>query len=117
MARTSVPTSTPKASGAASKKTVVASQPPPNSKGTKRVIFQVAAPHARKVVVCGSFNAWQPGKHPLKRDAAGVWKTQVFLKPGTYEYRYVVDGEWWDDPEATERVPNDFGSLNCVRKI
>jgi hypothetical protein len=28
-----------------------------------------------------------------------------------------VDGEWRDDPNCTERVPNPFGSENCVLHV
>jgi len=37
--------------------------------------------------------------------------------PGRYEYRFVVDGQWRDDPACTERVPNGFGSENCVLRV
>lgn len=83
----------------------------------KRVTFKLAAPEATEVSLCGSFNDWTPGRTTLKRDASGTWKIQVSLAPGTYEYRYVVDGEWRDDPDATWRVPNSFGTENCVRSI
>ena len=50
-------------------------------------------------------------------DATGTWKTQVSLLPGTYEYRFVVDGEWRDDPECPLRVENPFATQNCVRIV
>jgi hypothetical protein len=28
-----------------------------------------------------------------------------------------VDGEWYDDPECDHRVPNGFGSCNCLRLV
>jgi 1,4-alpha-glucan branching enzyme len=86
-------------------------------KGRKRVVFKIAAPQASEVSVCGSFNDWEPGRNVLKKADGGVWKVQLQLEPGTYEYRYVVDGEWRDDPDATWRVPNEFGSENCVRNV
>ncbi|MDA1278233.1 MAG: hypothetical protein O2960_29915 [Verrucomicrobia bacterium] len=30
------------------------------------------------------------------------------------EYRFVVDGEWVDDPVATELTPNSHGTMNAV---
>jgi 1,4-alpha-glucan branching enzyme len=83
----------------------------------KRAVFRLFAPHAREVELCGNFNDWERARNPLKKDPAGVWKTQLLLTPGTYEYRYVVDGEWWDDPEAADRVPNGFGTQNCLRTV
>lgn len=108
-------TAAPRANGA--KKAVIAAPvvEPPASR--KRVTFKIVAPQASDVKLAGSFNAWDPISHSLKKDAAGVWKLQVALAPGTYEYRYLVDGEWRDDPDANLRVPNPFGSENCVREI
>ena len=30
---------------------------------------------------------------------------------------FVVDGEWQDDPLCHERVPNGFGSENCILHV
>jgi 1,4-alpha-glucan branching enzyme len=91
---------------------------PVASKATKRrVSFKINAPAAEQVFLSGSFNDWRYDATPLKKDATGCWKTQVSLSPGTYEYRFVVDGAWLDDPECPLRVENPFGSQNCVRIV
>jgi 1,4-alpha-glucan branching enzyme len=72
------------------------------------------APHATTVFVAGDFNRWGAGDLRLRRDQTGIWKIQLWLPPGRYEYRFIVDGEWQDDPHAATRIPNDFGSSNCV---
>jgi hypothetical protein len=53
----------------------------------------------------------------MKPVGGGLWKVQVSLAPGTYHYRFLVDGEWRDDPECTLRVPNPFGTENAVREV
>jgi 1,4-alpha-glucan branching enzyme len=53
----------------------------------------------------------------LKKQPSGVWKATIPLEPGTHEYRFIVDGQWCDDPEATMRVRNAFASENCVRMV
>ena len=53
----------------------------------------------------------------MKKDKKGIWKVSVPLEPGRYEYRFWVDGDWADDPNAQERVENPFGSQNCVRTV
>ena len=80
----------------------------------KRVYFTLQAPGADDVRVLGSFNGWDA--RPLKRQKDGVWKTWTSLEPGTYEYRYLVDGDWMNAPEADE-VENPFGSTNCVERV
>jgi hypothetical protein len=41
----------------------------------------------------------------------------VPLPPGTYHYRFLVDGEWRDDPVCPLHVPNIFGSQDAVRIV
>jgi 1,4-alpha-glucan branching enzyme len=72
------------------------------------------APKAETVFVAGDFNHWRARDLRLRRDQTGSWKVQVWLRPGRYEYRFIVDGEWQDNPHASIRVPNDFGSSNRV---
>ena len=86
---------------------------------TRRVVveFKCEAPQAEKVYVAGDFNHWRAGNDRLCRDEAGIWKTHLRLQPGRYQYRFIVDGEWQDDPHASTRVPNEFGSNNCVLDV
>jgi 1,4-alpha-glucan branching enzyme len=83
----------------------------------KRRIVALDAPDAQTAAVTGSFCGWDPVAHPLKRNRHGVWKTTLMLPPGHYEYRFLVDGQWQDDPTCPERIPNPFGSENCVFQV
>ncbi len=47
----------------------------------------------------------------------GTWAKELILAPGRHEYRFVVDGEWVDDPAATDYVPNPFGGMNAVLTV
>jgi 1,4-alpha-glucan branching enzyme len=47
----------------------------------------------------------------------GVWKASVSLQPGTYHYRFLVDGEWRDDPNCELHVPNPYGTQDSVRIV
>ncbi len=80
----------------------------------KKVAFTKVAPEAQNVFLAGNFNNWDINSHPLKRGAKGIWKASVSLMPGVYEYRFLVDGEWQNDPNCTDFVPNSYGSENCV---
>jgi 1,4-alpha-glucan branching enzyme len=79
--------------------------------------FAITAPGATRVALVGDFTHWQEKPIAMKPLGGGVWKAQVSLPPGTYHYRFLVDGEWRDDPECTLRVPNPYGSENAVRKV
>lgn len=83
----------------------------------KKVQFELSAPEAREVFVAGEFNNWDARATPLKKDKNGVWKITFPLTPGRYEYRFLTDGKWENDPSCSGCVLNGFGSLNCVRIV
>jgi 1,4-alpha-glucan branching enzyme len=64
----------------------------------REVIFTLLAPGARQVHVAGNFNCWRPDATPLKGTDAGKWLVHLMLRSGQYEYRFVVDGKWIEDP-------------------
>lgn len=83
----------------------------------KKETFALAAPEAKSVMVAGDFTGWELSPKNLKRTKNGSWQMQVNLEPGRYEYRFIVDGQWVDDPQCAERAPNPFGGCNCVRVV
>src|SRR5437879_6496291 len=93
----------------ASKSTRDQTQPPP-----ALVRFELTNPSARKVCVAGNFNNWRPEATEMIPTGGGKWAKELRLQPGTYEYRFVVDGEWTTDPKASGTVPNPFGDLNSL---
>ncbi|MCM8819617.1 MAG: helix-turn-helix domain-containing protein [Candidatus Omnitrophica bacterium] len=86
-------------------------------KGEKNVKFQIKAPTATKVAVTGDFNSWDSQGIPLKKDRRGVWSTEISLKPGKYQYKFLVDGQWVTDPENKVTVKNPFGTENSVKEV
>jgi 1,4-alpha-glucan branching enzyme len=83
----------------------------------KKEGFSYFAPDAQDVLLVGSFNGWGQNPIHLKRQKDGSWRTNVSLDPGAYEYRFLVDGEWRDDPDCTTRVSNPYGAENCIRVV
>ncbi|HOW67298.1 MAG TPA: isoamylase early set domain-containing protein [Candidatus Paceibacterota bacterium] len=83
----------------------------------KKVTFSLTAPGAGKVSLAGCFTDWDKSPLIMKRQKGGVWKTTVPLAPGTYEYRFIVDGQWQDDPSCKTLRPNSLGSHNCVCEV
>jgi len=63
-----------------------------------KITFSLNLPDADKVILMGDFNHWNPKKHPMKLDANGIWKKAVMLASGNYEYKFLVDGQWKEDP-------------------
>ena len=82
-----------------------------------KVMFEFSAPEAREVCLAGDFNGWDACTNPMKSDKKGLWKAALPLEPGRYEYRFLVDGRWENDPSCSCCVLNQFGSMNCVRTV
>ena len=80
----------------------------------QKVTFSIRAPEARNVQLVGDFSDWEQHPVDLKKLKNGDWKTTLSLTQGKYQYRYIVDGRWSDDPNCPVRVPNSFGSHTCV---
>jgi 1,4-alpha-glucan branching enzyme len=92
-----------------------------NSHGTEAhlvpVRFEFTHPTATSVCVAGTFNDWRTEAKPMHSLGNGKWLKESELPAGTYEYRLVVDGEWTDDPQAKESVPNPYGGRNSVLEV
>jgi hypothetical protein len=90
-------------------------RPPRNS--LKKTIFSLKADNARSVRWAGDFTNWE--KAPIEMSSAdnGNWSAVISLQPGCHSYRFLVDGEWQDDPLCTRRLPNPFDTENAVIEI
>ena len=86
-------------------------------KTAKKVNFTMEAPEAQNISLAGNFNNWDINSHPLKKRSKGIWKASINLMPGIYEYRFLVDGEWQNDPNCTTFLPNSYGSENCILEL
>ena len=77
--------------------------------------FTVRNEPGKAVYLAGCFNQWNPtGKKMTDKKKDGVYSATVKLAPGTYEYKFVIDGVWCADPANTDIVKNDCGTLNSV---
>jgi 1,4-alpha-glucan branching enzyme len=69
--------------------------------------FTYADANATTVEVAGEFTGWKTV--PLAKDASGNWTKTLYLKPGQYGYKIVVNGDWKFDPKNPARkVVNDI---------
>jgi len=66
---------------------------------------------AKKVFLAGSFNSWSINEIPFNRIEGG-WELPVYLKDGTYAYKYIVDKEWITDPTNVDVRLDALGNQN-----
>ncbi|MBN1880497.1 glycogen-binding domain-containing protein [bacterium] len=89
-----------------------------NSLKPKRVTFRINAKPGSRVFVAGDFNQWDAENKQLKDSKGnGTFSGCLTLEPGTYEYKFVIDGTWTIDPACTEHAKNACGSLNSVLRV
>ena len=79
--------------------------------------FRFTAADAMSVLLVGDFTHWQANPIPMRKGGDGIWTASVELAPGNHTYRFIVDGEWRDDPECAIHVPNPYGGEDMVRKV
>ena len=68
---------------------------------------------AETVILAGSFNKWDEELFPMKPSEFG-WKLTLQLPPDVYEYKFIVDGEWIEDPANPNKKKNEFDGYNSV---
>ena len=66
----------------------------------------------KSVRVAGTFNNWEPQSLDYNNDG-DFWAKSFVIPPGSYTYKYVVDGEWMHDP-SKETVDDGKGNVNNV---
>lgn len=70
-------------------------------------------PGAESVIVTGSFNNWDNQGYKMEK-TNGVWTYSLYLKPGKYTYKYIIDGAWLIDPANEYWEDNALGTGNSV---
>ena len=64
----------------------------------------------------GEFNGWSDAANPMTNDG-GAWTLALDLAPGSYQYKFVVDGNWKQDDKNPEAAPDGFGGNNSIMKV
>ena len=64
-----------------------------------------------EVKVVGNFNEWNTEATALKKLKNGTFKGTVNLeKDKSYEFRYLVDGQWKNEDQADAFAWNDYAA-------
>lgn len=92
------------------------------SKGDKgysvKFMYYDAAGTVSSVNVAGAFNSWSPSKDAMKQDenSAGIWSLEMDgFTPGTYQYKFVLNGgSWTQDPNCKIVYGSDGNNVVVV---
>ena len=64
--------------------------------------FHYKAPDAKSVELMGEWNGWKSTQ--MTKGDNGVWTAKVSLNPGTYGYKFLVNGtDWVFDPDNSAK--------------
>ncbi len=67
------------------------------------------------IAVIGSFNDWSKGKNKLMdEDQNGIYELTLYLKPESYQYKFIVGDEFILDPKNKNVVSNNIGGWNSL---
>jgi len=105
---------------------LTAAQCPPFTTPVTFTYIPLPGEAVTSVSLRGSFNNW--GEWPLEEQPDGSWTLTVCLEPGTYQYKFFINGQWPQDmataraggpvdPEADGYVDDGFGGQNAVRIV
>jgi len=68
----------------------------------------------KSISVVGEFNDWDADSTTLIEESPGVWTVSLHLRPGSYEYQFILNGKQRVTDPTMPQVSNDFGSPNSV---
>ncbi len=85
--------------------------------GTVEIAIEADLPGASEVCIAGEFNNWDPHETPLEKGEDGVFRAALELSPGRYEYKFVVDGAWVEDPANPDTIPDPYGGVNSLLTV
>jgi len=64
------------------------------------------------IAIAGDFTEWRPVA--MRRKRSGLYVAVFALRPGRYEYKFLIDGQWHTDAENDRWAVNPYGTLNSV---
>lgn len=78
----------------------------------RKVIFRYKSDTAKKVQLAGAMTGWGDSPIDMKKGEDGIWSVELQLSPGTYQYKFIVDGSWIADPVNDNTVDDGYGGRN-----
>jgi len=84
-----------------------------------KVTFSIEAKEANTAAVIGDFNNWNASEGELTKLKNGTFKSTFDLpKENSFEFKYLVDGTFLNDPEADSYRWNEFANAeNSVLEV
>jgi 1,4-alpha-glucan branching enzyme len=71
-------------------------------------------PEGSEVGLVGNFQEWNPdGAYKMEKNEKGYWSVTLPAKiSDIFIYKYIVDGQWFQDPNAPDGESDGYGGRN-----
>jgi len=79
----------------------------------KEVTFRYYSKAASTVQLAGGMTEWGTNPIPMT-ETDNIFETTVELTPGSYQYKFIVDGSWIIDPENEKVFTEPSGNQNSL---
>lgn len=90
----------------------------PATDRVREITITYESADATEVSIIGSFNNWDPNGTPMKRVGVKRWTANLFLAPGRYPYKFLVNHKQKIvDPNCKISEPDGFGGFNSVLEV
>lgn len=76
-----------------------------------------SAPAVTSVNLAGSFNNWSTTAQAMTQQTDGSWKATIPLAKGTYQYKFVMNGNQWPNNMCNDPTwgnPNNGGKVDAA---
>lgn len=84
------------------------------SEGSIAHTFSVQAANAKAVYLAGEMSDWQANMFKMKQEEPGNWSLTLYLQPGAWQYKFVVDGQWSYDRSNPQTTDDGYDGLNSI---
>ena len=78
----------------------------------RKVTFRYKNDSAMSVKVAGSMTEWDKNPVEMGKDSKGNFFSEMLLAPGEYTYKFIVDGNWIQDPNNLISIRENESSNN-----
>ena len=79
------------------------------------VLNYISERDIKRVALVGDFNKWNPQAHIMKKKGKNHFKLTLYLTPGYYHYKFVLNNnKWIPDPKNERKVKDGFGSFDSI---
>jgi len=82
-----------------------------------KITLTVKAPEAKDVYLAGEFNNWKLDENSRMEQNNGSWSKSIDLDSGKYRYRFVIDGNWSEDPSNPLKQINPYGTMDSLLEV